>query len=469
MRAPFSAFIAVVAVTVAHPSDFDRQSWIDDFESAKAAIAQHSPNLDWALQRGMDLPAIEASARARLLAADDSAAARRALDRFVGAFADGHMEISWPSPADDGEAPMQPGICAALGYRAPNDESGVATRLPGYRALSAEGATIEAGVAPVRRARIGVLRIAQFSPSAAICERVVAELALPQEKPCDNACANSVYLRADNLFLREIAGAIRALKAARPRAILVDIAGNGGGSDTAIAAAHMLAGASLERPRMGVARSAARAQSLTKTAESLEAHANSKEARAYLAPLIAALRRSADEAGKACDMGPVWRGGAPPCASAVAGPFFAGGLVAKELPPHWHAAPWAETVSYTSRFEYEPGLWQGPLLVLVDNGSASAAELFAAMLQDSGGAKVIGAPTYGAGCGWNLPRQDIVLKNSGGRLSIPDCARFRSEGRNELDGVEPDFLVGFRPHDTPAQRVQRLNARLAPALANTRR
>jgi C-terminal processing protease CtpA/Prc len=103
--------------------------------------------------------------------------------------------------------------------------------------------------------------------------------------------------------------------------------------------------------------------------------------------------------------------------------------------------------------------------VLVDQNSASSTELLAAMLQDAGKALVIGAPSQGSGCGWTMPREDVTLTNSGAMLLIPDCARFRKDGRNELDGIEPDVLVGIRTYDTQPQRVGRLLAQL-PATLN---
>ena len=68
--------------------------------------------------------------------------------------------------------------------------------------------------------------------------------------------------------------------------------------------------------------------------------------------------------------------------------------------------------------------------------------------------------SVGSGCGWTMPRQEIVLTHSGGRLLMPDCARVRSDGTNELDGIQPDVSIGFRRFDTPSQRARRLEAAL---------
>ena len=86
------------------------------------------------------------------------------------------------------------------------------------------------------------------------------------------------------------------------------------------------------------------------------------------------------------------------------------------------------------------------------------------MLQDGAHATVIGAPTYGAGCGWNLPHQEVILTHSGGALALPNCARLRADGSNEIDGITPDVMIGFRQADTTAQRVARLMAALPIAL-----
>ncbi len=67
-----------------------------------------------------------------------------------------------------------------------------------------------------------------------------------------------------------------------------------------------------------------------------------------------------------------------------------------------------------------------------------------------------------------MPREDMTLASSGATRVLPDCAQFRKGGRNALDWIEPDVLVGFRAFDTARQRVARLLARLPAALAAVR-
>jgi hypothetical protein len=62
---------------------------------------------------------------------------------------------------------------------------------------------------------------------------------------------------------------------------------------------------------------------------------------------------------------------------------------------------------------YHDGVWPGPLAVLVDNETWSAAEEFAALLQDNHAAVIVGTRTGGAGCGHTWGGTPTVLENSG--------------------------------------------------------
>lgn len=149
------------------------------------------------------------------------------------------------------------------------------------------------------------------------------------------------------------------------------------------------------------------------------------------------------------------RGDPISCSGTVRGPFYAGGLVDRAVVAHSEDS---ELISATSRYSFTPGLWSRPVAFLVDGNTASSAELLAAMLQDARRALVIGSPTFGAGCGWMLHPQPTILPRSGGILQMPDCSRFRADGRNEVEGITPDVLIPFRRYDTPKQRVMRLDA-----------
>jgi len=78
---------------------------------------------------------------------------------------------------------------------------------------------------------------------------------------------------------------------------------------------------------------------------------------------------------------------------------------------------------------------------------------------------VMGAPTVGAGCGHTNGGTPTTLKNSGGILEMPDCARMRSDGSNEVMGIQPDVLVGLRTTDGPHRQGVRVAEKLPEAVA----
>lgn len=85
------------------------------------------------------------------------------------------------------------------------------------------------------------------------------------------------------------------------------------------------------------------------------------------------------------------------------------------------------------------------LVVLVDGGSASAAEILAGALQDHGVATVIGAQTFGKGS-----VQELVSLEGGASLKVT-VARWLTPNGTSISngGLTPDIIIGR----TPQQRV----------------
>lgn len=90
---------------------------------------------------------------------------------------------------------------------------------------------------------------------------------------------------------------------------------------------------------------------------------------------------------------------------------------------------------------------QAPVFVLVNRLTASASELLAAVLQDNHAATVVGERTLGAGCGYTNGGIPLRLAHSGLKVAVPDCARFRLDGRDETEGVVPDRALSWTAED----------------------
>jgi len=78
-----------------------------------------------------------------------------------------------------------------------------------------------------------------------------------------------------------------------------------------------------------------------------------------------------------------------------------------------------------------------PLVVLVNDGSASASEIFAGAMRDHGRGELIGTKTFGKGV-----VQNIKPLNDGSALKLTISEYFTPNGHNiHKKGIEPDILV----------------------------
>jgi carboxyl-terminal processing protease len=86
--------------------------------------------------------------------------------------------------------------------------------------------------------------------------------------------------------------------------------------------------------------------------------------------------------------------------------------------------------------------WKTPLVVLVDENSASASEIFAAAIQENGRGLVVGRRTYGKG----TVQTHFPLRTVAGDLRLTTAQFFSPKGRVMAGaGVEPDVQVNAEP------------------------
>lgn len=97
-----------------------------------------------------------------------------------------------------------------------------------------------------------------------------------------------------------------------------------------------------------------------------------------------------------------------------------------------------------------------PLVVLVDEGTASASEITAGAIQDDGRGKLVGTTTYGKGSvqSW------MPLVNDQGAIAVTIARWLTPNGRqiNKV-GIQPDYIVKFTDQDIKDKKdVQLLKA-----------
>lgn len=81
-------------------------------------------------------------------------------------------------------------------------------------------------------------------------------------------------------------------------------------------------------------------------------------------------------------------------------------------------------------------LWSDPVVVLVDGGTADAAEVLAAVLSESAGAELVGMTTFG-----HAGRRSVVTLSDGSQLVVTSGAYTGPDGKPMHDGLEPDLEV----------------------------
>lgn len=102
-----------------------------------------------------------------------------------------------------------------------------------------------------------------------------------------------------------------------------------------------------------------------------------------------------------------------------------------------------------------------PLVVLVNEGSASASEIVAGAIQDRGRGYLVGVTTYGKGSVQNY----VELDNGQGAVRVTVARWLTPNGRQIHEvGLQPDFVVEITEEDLVAGRDPQLDQAIAVLL-----
>ena len=288
---------------------------------------------------------------------------------------------------------------------------------------------------------------------------------MPAAGPCDENCAAKVEKRAYVILTRNLEERLRALRRKGATALLLDLTGNGGGSEWAEAVARILTAKPLRSALLGFVRTPEWAEKWASLSRDLRSAAKKDgESRDQLLSWADQADAASVEANKICPSDAYWSGQRPSCTWLGNG-GYATGLLADASLAGIEGKSWASLVYSPAQYDFTPGIWSGPVVVAVDGDTWSAAEEVAAVLQDNRAAVILGMPTGGAGCGHASGAAPTELPHTKGQLKLPDCARFRRDGSNEVAGIMPDIFTGSRYADGPKLKAQKLAAALPQALA----
>jgi len=461
--------LLAIAAWRARPHPFDAAPFLDDLRALEDSLARGYANLEWQVAQGVvDPAALHARTISLLESAKSEREARAALTAFGAAFRDGHLRVAAPpSPllaklrslgSARSDAPPDVTVsaskgCGALGYTSERSGSPLA-RHAHYRALGPSGGPFPTGQIETPGGPLGVIRIGALGYDRFVvqCEAAWSTvIALDSAGRCASRCERALNRAVSNALLVEVRAAIGRVREADATALVVDLTGNGGGTNWTAAAARQFSVRPLRAYGVAVVRHphherqfAERRDALVRLRDSLPVNDTAVGALTWRAQVDSAISRT--EALLAmtrapCDRRPYFTVGAAAvrCTQLTTGGFTSG--VLDYLPTTMHARPGASLLFGPASFAYHEGVWSGPLFLLVDQNTASASEEFVALLKDEGNATVIGQKTYGAGCGFTNGGIGFTLAGSGMRVTMPDCARIRHNGRNEVSGIEVDATL----------------------------
>jgi hypothetical protein len=469
-------YLIVTAVPAfAGEGGFSAAPWIDDLRQIRAGMLDNYANFEWAVfEREVNLATLFDETERRLRDAGADGEAKAIIDRAMRSIGDGHLRVKWPaaSPGDSGSS-VATDVCGTPDYDARMRGLALGPYLSGYHALSNDVAPeFPAGWVEVGRRRIGVIRIGLFAVQGypELCGSVRAGLGLAEHSPCNEACIDRLESAEYAVMSRDLALRVRALERLGAKVLLLDITGNGGGSEWAEAAARVVSPIKLRSERRAGVRGEHWARHWERLARELRqaAHSAAPADLAQLEDWARQADRAQADALTPCPALPFWTGHRPDC-EWLAPAFYATGLLGEADAARLHQKPWGPLVFSPAQYDFEESVWHGALVVLVDGGTGSAAEEFTAVLQDNGAALVMGAPTAGAGCGHTDGGTPVTLTHSHGILELPDCVRIRRDGTNEVRGIEPDVLIGFRAMDGVRRKGLRVSTALERGVAAAQR
>ena len=165
----------LVLVPLSPAQEYNSQAWLEDFHQLLSEISVHYANFEWvANERRANLPKLKATAEDRLRQAKSDEEARRAIERFLNAFGDAHVEVRWKLKSSVTSADQKSSFCVRLGYNQEDRNGGIDWSIfPEYTGLQdADAGDFPGGILLLRGKKLGVLRIGLFSEHAhpALCQ-----------------------------------------------------------------------------------------------------------------------------------------------------------------------------------------------------------------------------------------------------------------------------------------------------------
>lgn len=436
--------------------------WLADFAKLQQEMAVGYANLEWAVRRShIDVASLVNETETKLRRTTSQKKARKIIVEFLETFNDPHLRARHTDPPGDSPAAggtwtgpagtaSSKAALEAFGYRKGKYDFGVDFEaLDGFERLEDGNNPFPAGVLTLADGRrLGVIRIKYFGEDRyyRVAERTWEEFSGDVDGNCDQSCWWRFTLRVRAHLMEYLEARLDEFSASGVDAVVVDITGNGGGSEWCEDVAQLFTTERLVPPPAGFVKHAHWEEEIENELERIDKDL----AREDLSPGIRGMLEEARvahmellEAVRAgCDPSMIWQGKSAGDCERLAYDQHGGFVVPGDDDGTASTLASADLLFRRPRHPGFVGLYGGPLFVVIDGGTASASEQFATLLQYNHSATIVGEKSYGAGCGYTRGGIKLYLENTELRVWMPDCVRVRADGENELAGVEPD-VVGW--------------------------
>ncbi|MGH8319379.1 MAG: S41 family peptidase [Steroidobacteraceae bacterium] len=220
------------------------------------------------------------------------------------------------------------------------------------------------------------------------------------ESKCDDACQNTLQMHVASYLTAALGRRAKVLRRSGASSLLIDLTDNGGGTDWTYAAVREISPLPLRDPAYAFVRSPHWAHilqsDLTLVRDDLAHHREPSE---LLEETRERLEHAIAESRVTCDRNSVWTQGSFHCSQLVRGLLYVSGILPYAKPDSYPDLASRTVLFKPLAFSYAESVNRLPLYVVVNSNTYSAAEYFAAVLQNNRAATILGEVTGGAGCG----------------------------------------------------------------------
>jgi hypothetical protein len=426
-------------------------------------ISEAYPNLDAAEAHRLNLHALDQETRSKLNQSKSNLESFTVLKDFVHHFRDGHfrLEMKQQSPTPnfegaDGVSALSPSTsgreaCQKLmgsAYKNFQFQFPTPSTL-GFTNPEIQGQAFPMTTLVIGDKKVGFLRIGSFGqgnyPDLCIDEWEKFRASMDS---CDGKCQDKfVEQTIPNRLLSELEKAVQRLNDENISALLIDLTGNGGGTDWVGPVIRMLTKKPIVCGQIGFLKTPQWIKHFHNEIGELRkkiAQTQELENKRALKKKLKEAETNLKLASGSCDRSEIWTNDSKRTCSLV---------VKRQI----------SECSPNDDFKFHQGLYGGPLFVLADNRTASAAEDIVARYKESKSAIILGERTYGAGCGYVDEPIPFELPHSKIKVIMPNCARYSRKGVNEVLGIEPDIALpmeNLKTEDFSEQLVRYLREKL---------